>query len=79
MAMKFNIDWSVRGSSTVEFTDDEVAEAGVDPDQDDVRLFRALNTFFHGDPLQDAVSDFDERDAPELIETVRISEDGWIG
>jgi hypothetical protein len=61
----------------VHVSDEELAAAaaaGVNTDQDDFQLFLDLNRHFKSDLLSEAVDDFDERDAPQVV-GVLIEED----
>lgn len=66
--LRFNVDWTVSGSSTVEVEEKDVAEAGIDirSFNSDKALFLALNEKYDGDLLYEAVNDWYEREAPEL-------------
>lgn len=73
--MRFEVGWTISGIGTVEVSDDELEASGVDKDQHDGVLFQALNDYFDGDLLMDAVEMFDERDAPEVEYVFRVYTD----
>lgn len=66
--LRFNVDWTVSGSSTVEVDEKDAAEAGIDirSFDSDRALFLALNEKYDGGLLREAVNDWYEREAPEL-------------
>jgi hypothetical protein len=67
--LRFNVDWTVSGSSVVQVSEEELAESGINPDDfsSEKELFLAIdNAYFH-DLSYDAVEDYDERQKPEII------------
>jgi len=81
--MQFVVEWQVSGESTVNVTEAEMAEWGVNRgDFTDLRaLLNALNSAVQGDIYSDLVNDFDTRDAPVIlsvdVEDEYEDEDEW--
>lgn len=63
--MRYEVDWTVSGTSTVEVSDQEWAQAGIDPDS--MTLIEALTLLDERtgyDIGSEVVSDFDQRERP---------------
>lgn len=79
--MRFNVDWEVRGSSTVDIDEAELTTAGFNfnahLEDSPQQLFLALDEFYGYDLRSELVSDFDERDLPDLIDVMLQSNDGY--
>lgn len=67
----FDVAWSVTGSSQVDVTEEDLAEAavaGFDVDEDPQGTFEFLNKKFDNDLLSEAADQWYERDRPEIIQ-----------
>lgn len=73
----FDVAWSVTGSSQVDVTNEDLAEAaraGFDVDESPHAVFEFLNKKYDNDLLSEAADEWYERDRPEIIQ-VELEED----
>jgi hypothetical protein len=66
--LRFNVDWTVSGSSVVRVSEEELAEIGIDPNDfsSDKELFLAIDKAYSYGLSDDVVADYDERQRPEI-------------
>lgn len=74
--LRFNVDWTVSGSSIVRVSEEELAEIGIDPNDfsSDKELFLAIDKAYLYGLSDDVVADYDERQRLEIT-SVHIEEE----